>query len=258
MRKSDLAIILISFLILISNNSGIYSQNIPVSKNFSFENSELKSKILNQNNENQIKQLDINSVSAGSNKSPGLALLFSLILPGAGHYYINRMDVGKYYLGVDAASWIGYAALSVYGNDVRSNSKTYALQHAEIGSTDGKNSDFFTNIGSYDNVYDYNNAKLSFGEYSLLYDVNTYYWNWDAVDNLNTYESQRKSSERIYNSRIIFGSILIMNRVVSGISSYLLASKKGDKSKSVSVVPEVMYKNDYSFDGIKINLSKNF
>jgi len=244
---------LVSFSLLISSN--IYSQNtghILKSENISA----LKEKILNSDSKSD--NLNINSVTAKSKKSPGLALLFSFILPGAGHYYINRMDVGKYFLGVDAASWIGLASLNIYGNDVRDESRTFSRQHAGINNIDNKSDDYFTDIGSFDNIYEYNNDKLTRGQYELLYDVNNFYWNWDDIQNKNIYETQRKSSERIYNTRIVFGSLLIANRIISGISALLLANKQNKKISSLNVQPEFLYKRDYSFDGIRINLSKNF
>ncbi|HMS66271.1 MAG TPA: hypothetical protein PKD83_13595 [Ignavibacteria bacterium] len=226
-----------------------------------FKIQELKEKALNignkiHNEDSKDVKLDLNSKT--SYKSPGVALLLSLVVPGAGHYYINRFDVGKYFFGVDVGSWIGYAALNIYGDNVSDQSKVFSVQHAEIGSTNGKDDDFFTNIGAFDNVYDYNNYQLSVGEYSDLYNVNTNYWNWDETQNQYIYETQRRDSERIYNNRIIFGSILVVNRIVSGISAYLLANKQNKKSTALNVMPELLYKKDYSFDGIKINLSRNF
>lgn len=37
------------------------------------------------------------SISILKKKSTGIALVLSLLLPGAGHYYLDRMDVGKYF-----------------------------------------------------------------------------------------------------------------------------------------------------------------
>ena len=216
----------------------------------------LKSQILNAPSSE--KEINIDASVQQSKKSPGLALLFSLIIPGSGHYYINRMDVGKYFFAADVASWLGYISLTVYGDNVNDDSKTYSVEHAQVTNTDNKNDDYWTNIGSYGNIYEYNNSQLQLGNYGSLYDVNQYYWDWDNQDNLNTYESQRRSSERIYNTRIVFGSLLIVNRVASAISAYLIASKQGKKSTSFNVYPELLYKNQYAFDGLKINLSKDF
>lgn len=202
-------------------------------------------------------KLHINTVSVKSKKSPALALLFSLILPGAGHLYLNRMDVGKYFLGADAASWLGLVSLNIYGNSVRDNSRTFSLEHADVNNIDNKNDDYFANVGNFNDIYEYNNDKLTRGEYEKLYDVNKFFWNWDNIDNRNLYETQRKNSERIYNSRVIFGSILVANRIISGISAFLIANK-ANKSSSLNFQPQLLHKHDYTFDGVRINFSKNF
>lgn len=216
--------------------------------------SDLKQEVLNQKTEEN--KLNIGSTAA-SGKSPALALLFSLVLPGAGHYYLDRMDVGKYFLGIDAAGWLGLVSMNVYGNSVRDDARTFSSQHAGVQS-EGKDDDYYSNVGNYNNVYDYNNEMLIQGQYAKLYNINSEYWSWDNVDNRNHYESQRKSSERIYNSRIIFGSVLVANRIVSGISAYLIAGKSGSKKSSLNIHPELLTKPDYSFDGVKVNLTKNF
>lgn len=240
--------------LLIFASESFSQDNTNISKRYS--TLDLKNKLTNSSARE--KEISITGSTASGSKSPALALLFSLILPGAGHYYINRMDVGKYFLGADALSWAGLVSLNIYGDGVRDDSRTYSVDHAQVKNKDGKDDDFFTNIGSYSNVYEYNNDKLQRGEYYLLYDVNSHYWNWDNLQNQKIYETQRKNSEEIYNSRIIFGSLLIANRIVSGISAYLLANKKDKKSSSFNILPEILYKGNYSFDGLRFNLSKNF
>ncbi len=245
------ALILLS-LIFISN---AYSQNTessnPANKILDLKTIVLKSDSFEENP-------SISTNTASSKKSPALALLFSLIIPGSGHFYLDRMDVGKYFFGVDVAGWLGYATLSFYGDDVMNDAKTFSNQYAAVQDVDNKDDDYFSNVGNYANIYEYNNYQLTIGSYSTLYNVNQYYWNWDNADNQNIFETQRKNSERIYNSRIIFGSILIANRIVAGISAYLIASKDPKKVSSMNIEPELLYKRDLTFDGLKINLTKNF
>lgn len=247
-----ISVILFLFLLQSTN---IFSQN--------FDNSnkdnkilELKTKLLTSDSYSE--DTKINTSVAQSKKSPALALLFSLIIPGSGHLYLDRMDVGKYFFGTDVAAWMGYATLNFYGNDVIDDAKTFSNQHAAVQDIDNKDDDYFANVGNYANIYEYNNYQLTIGGYSALYDVNQYYWDWDNTNNQNIFETQRKNSERIYNSRIIFGSILIANRIVAGISAYLIASKDPKKSSSLNIEPELLYKKDLSFDGVKINLTRNF
>ncbi|MEP7146120.1 MAG: hypothetical protein ABI792_03825 [bacterium] len=248
--KLKLFLIIFFLNVLLSQS---YSQNsFQTSKKYSI--GELKSELSNTSIETKI---NIKTSSVKSKKSPVLALLFSLILPGAGHYYLNRMDVGKYFLGADAASWLSLTSLNIYGKNVRDDSRTFSHDHAEISSINNKNDDYFANIGNFDDIYQYNNEKLTRGEYAKLYDVNQYFWKWDNADNKNIYETQRKNSERIFNTRVIFGSILVANRIISGISAFLIANK-ANKNSSLNIQPELMYKSDYTFDGVKINFSKNF
>jgi hypothetical protein len=159
-------------------------------------------------------------------------------------------------LTADAISWTGLIALNVHGDNVMDDAESYSVEHAEVTNPDSRDEDFYTNIGNYNSVYEYNNDKLSRGEYNLLYDVNSNFWNWDDVNNRNIFESQREKSERIYNNRIVFTSLLLVNRVVSGISAFLIAKNTGS-SKSYSIAPDILYKKDMSFDGIKINLLTN-
>lgn len=199
----------------------------------------------------------IGDFEATGKKSPALAALYSLIIPGAGHWYLDRMDVGKYFVGAEAISWTGLIALNVHGDNVRDDSRSYSVEHAQVKNPGSKDDDFFINVGAYANVYEYNNQKLALGEYYNLYDVNQNYWNWDNSENMDIYESQREKSERIYNNRIIFSSLLIANRVASAISAYLIADSSPSK-KSYSFTPKVYTNLKNEFDGAGVNFIANF
>lgn len=247
--------IVLCLIFMISAGSACKSQSVK-SSSVQFGKSEIREKFSDFEMKNE--KVSIGISKQASDKSPALALLYSVILPGAGHFYLERMDVGKYFLGADALSWIGLISLNVYGDDLRDDSRTYSVEHAGVSDKDSKDDDYYTNIGSFSNIYEYNNDKLLRGEYHLIYNVDNYYWNWDNTNNQNIYEQQRKSSERVYNSRIIFGSLLIANRIVSGISAYLIATSKDKKSASLRFEPELLYTKDYKIDGMKINIAKNF
>ena len=107
------------------------------------------------------------------------------------------------------------------------------------------------------NIYDYNNDKLARGEYGSLYDVNTYFWNWDSRDNMNTFDAQRKRSERTYNLRTIFVTGLILNRLVSGISALVLTNK-GNNGSGLRMNSEVIMSPQNKIDGLKLNIVKSF
>jgi hypothetical protein len=187
-------------------------------------------------------------------KSTGIALVLSLLLPGAGHYYLDRMDVGKYFLGIDAINWIGFAGVNLYADKIYDDARSFSKIHAGISNT-GRDDDYFSNVGFYNSIYEYNNDKLARGEFGAIYDISTHYWYWDSQENKNTFESQRKKSERIENTGIIFGTALVVNRLASAISSIFISNSSGNE---VKVTSDIIRNRDNSVDGFMLHLQKNF
>jgi len=196
--------------------------------------------------------------SAATKKNSAVSLLLSFVLPGAGHFYADRMDVGAYFLGAEAALWLGYAGFTVYGNSLQTDSRSFASVHSGLDKN-GKSDDYFANVGNFMSVYDYNNEKLARGEYDLLYDVGSNYWNWDSQPNQGEFESQRRKSERTYNNRIIFVTGVIVNRIVSGISALVLTNRGNSKITSgLRINTSFTGTPDNHIDGIQLNFSKAF
>lgn len=244
---------LIVILSIVFANAAFSQSNVEVSKIESsiISKSDLTNQFLNQKSDSS--KVKINS--SVNKKSGGIAMLLSLVLPGAGHLYLDRMDVGKFFVMGEAASWLGFAGLNIYGGALRDDARTFASENAGLNKS-GKDDDYFSNVGNFNSIYEYNNDKLLKGQYSQLYDVNTYYWNWNNDANKDSYEEQRRKSERVYNTRVVFGTTLIVNRIVSSISALILANKRSD-SNAFNIQPELMQK-DYGIDGVKLNISKNF
>ena len=103
-------------------------------------------------------------ITKGTQKSPGLAFLFSLLVPGTGQLYKHRLDVGKYYMISEAALWLGFASFTIYGNWLLKDAHKFAQIHAGVNQN-GKDDNFFVNISNYNNVYEYNDNELRNGRY---------------------------------------------------------------------------------------------
>ncbi len=197
------------------------------------------------------------SVTTGtvSHKSPGISALLSAVLPGAGHFYAGRMDVGAYFLGAEAAMWLGLFGVNYYGGILKDDSRSFASVHAEL-TKEGKDDDYFANVGNYMNIYLYNNDKLQSGQYNMLYDINTHFWNWDTQSNQGEFEQQRKRSERTYNLSTIFVTGLIINRLISGISAVVVTNT--GNTKGIKVSSGFTSSPENAIDGIKLNFVKSF
>lgn len=192
-------------------------------------------------------------------KSSGLAFLYSLVVPGLGQAYLKRMDVGKYYMISEAALWLTYAAFTIYGNWQLKDAYNYAEIHAGINQ-DGKDDDFFVNVGIYDNVYQYNNERLIFGEYKKVYDpANGYGFYWDNTDNRKRYRADKLSGDRIINDRLFIVGAILLNHVVSAVSALFMANNYNSGLRSGGFKMEAdVTKHFNRVDGIKLKLTKWF
>lgn len=202
--------------------------------------------------------------SYGSKKSPGLAFIYGLLVPGMGHVYADRFKTGKYFMISEAAIWLTYAAFSIYGNWLLDDAYDYASIHAGV-TVAGKERDdkFFVDIGNYSNVDEYNNEMLRFGEYDKLYYPEKgygFYWNSDEERRL--YRADKLAGDRTLTDRLFVVGAVLINHLVSGISAVFAANgynddlkQKGSGGFSLSAG---IQKHFNRIDGIKLNLIKQF
>jgi hypothetical protein len=197
-------------------------------------------------------------VVTANKKNPAISIFLSLLIPGAGHLYAGRMDVGKYFVASEVACWLGVAGMDLYGSWLRDDSRTFASEHSGLNK-DGKDDDYYGNVGNFNNIYLYNNEKLAKGQWDKIYDINTHFWSWDSETNKNQFDLQRKKSERVYNNRIIFATGLIVNRLISAISAIILTNKVNNNSSSgVRINSEFIGTKDNPYDGLRLNFVKSF
>ncbi len=164
---------------------------------------EINSKILPENN---------------SKKSAGLAILYSLLLPGMGELYADAYSSGKYFTIAEAALWGVYIGMNTYGNWQRDRYKEYAASNGGVNISD-KNSDYFATIGDYFSVYEYNNEQALNRDFNKLYNTESQYWLWKTNAERKTYRNMWVSSEQTFNDlRFIVGA-LIVNRIASAINA---------------------------------------
>ncbi len=200
----------------------------------------------------------------GSKKSPGLAFIYGLLIPGMGHVYANRFNTGKYFMISEATVWLTYALFTVYGNWLLDDSYSYATSHAGITvGSKAKDDKFFIDIANYSNVDEYNNEKLRFGEYDKLYYPEQgygFYWNSDEERRL--YRGDKIGGDRMLNDRLFVVGAVFINHLISGISAVFAANSYNSELKESGSggfkMTAGVQKHFDRIDGIKLNISKNF
>jgi hypothetical protein len=199
-----------------------------------------------------------------STKSPGLAFIYGLFIPGMGHVYANRFNTGKYFMISEAAIWLTYAAFTIYGNWLLDDAYDFSATHAGV-SLSGKAKDdvYFTNIANYSNVEEYNNEMLRFGEYDKVYLPGTGYdFYWDSDANRLKYRDNKISGDRTLNDRLFVVGAVLINHLISGISAVFATNSYNndlkEKGSGGFTVRAGVQKHFNKIDGIKLSLTKLF
>ncbi len=162
-------------------------------------------------------------VSDDKKKNPALAILYSLLLPGMGELYAGDYSSGKYFTIADGVLWGTFAGFEIYGKWKENDYKSFAESKAGV-NLNGKEAEYFANIGIYQSIDDYNAAMELNRDFDKTYKTATYYWKWNNNDQRKEYRDLWSSSESAYtNVRFVVGA-LILNRLISAVNAVRLVS----------------------------------
>ncbi len=189
-------------------------------------------------------------------KNVGLAILYSLLLPGMGELYAGDYSTGKYFTIADGILWGTYIGINSYGNWMQDRYVSYA--NSTGGSnTDGKDDIYFATIGEYSNIEQYNNQMALDRNFNEMYNEETHYWKWNTETERKSYRNMWVSSEESFNSlRFVVGA-LIVNRVASAINAVRLTAAY-NKKQNVQTGWNVSVGMVNGHPGIPSGLSLNF
>ena len=169
--------------------------------------------------------------------SPVGALLRSIVLPGWGHYYVNKAHQtrGLIHLGSDLTLIGAYFGISIHANRLENNLQTFAGQHA---GTDirNKNRDYLLSVAEFNSLEAYNDYQERSRNWDKIYEVNAAnYWSWNFEQNRLSF---LKMDTKIQDNRQQLPAVLslmVVNRIISGISAFTLARNQSANANSISL-----------------------
>ncbi|MCH7827789.1 MAG: hypothetical protein IIC75_07455 [Bacteroidetes bacterium] len=172
-------------------------------------------------------------------KSTGLAVLYSLLLPGMGELYADSYSSGKFFTIADGVLWGIYIGVNNSANWKQDKYQTFAVTNGGI-IKEGKTDTYFSTIGIYINIDDFNNQKALERDFGAMLDKNKFYWNWQNNEARKQYRDIWSSSEQSFNDLKFIAGALIINRIASVINAVRLVSaynkqKEKELSWNVSV-----------------------
>jgi len=211
------------------------------------------------NSETALNNFSVNIQPDVSKKNPGLAILYSLLLPGMGELYAEDYRSGKYFTIADGVLWGVFAGFNSYGNWKENNYKSFAQAKAGV-DVNNKEANYFANLGVYLSVDDYNKEQELNRDFVNTYNNPSDYWKWQNDNDRKEYRNLWSSSESAFNNVRFAVGALILNRLISAINAVRLVSAYNKNLKSDS---ELSYYFSYQQlptlpSSVKINIVKSF
>ncbi len=157
-------------------------------------------------------------------KNAGLAILYSLILPGMGELYAGDYSFGKYLTIADGVFWGFVAGFNIYGDWQKDNYRSFAQSRGGI-DLNGKDEQYFADIADYVDVEQYNRIQELNRNFGDRYNIETHHWNWGDNTTRREYRNMWTSSEGAYNNVRFAVGALIVNRLVSAINAVRLVAR---------------------------------
>ncbi len=187
----------------------------------------------------------VSAPQAGADgKSLSRAMLYSLLLPGAGEVYMGYNTRAKAHIGAEVGVWAGFFYFE-YQGDMRED--TYKeLARINAGVAGQRDDDYYQAIAYYisNEVFnvdmlrearfyypDDRDLQLEYWEQNGYFDEDA--WEWTTAAAMDEYRTVRTESRKSYRRATMMLGFGVLNRMVSVIGLYI-ASKAGEEHAALT------------------------
>jgi len=197
-------------------------------------------------------------VSAFAQPDPGGALLRSVVVPGWGHHYVDKSDWtrGKVHLGADLVMFAALFGLNARSNNLQDQALSLAQLRSGVSPGD-KDRSFRLALGRFDSLEEHNEFQRRSRNFDrIIENTPENRWLWASADDRLRYADLRDSADRIDSQLPAIITLLVANRVVSGISAFVRAKKLNADVPEISISPVI--DRPGSTSGMVANIRFNF
>ncbi len=146
----------------------------------------------------------------------------SAIIPGWGEYALNKNSRGNFFFTTEIVGLVFTTFSFIKSNNIVTTYKSIAAEHANV-IIDGKNHQFWVDIGNYDSQFDYNDEHLRWREFDNLYPSEVRWdWDWDTNTKRKEFEDLRIKSDKLQLIGKFFIGGIVLNHIISTIDVYYL------------------------------------
>ncbi len=202
-------------------------------------------------------------------KSLSQAVFMSLVLPGAGQYYVGGTGEAKKFWVAEAAVWSTYAGFQWYGRRVRDDYKLYAVSEAGAnGEIDSE--DYYHAIEVYLTSEQYNEAVRSDAraiypddlEAQMQYIVEHGYfeedgWSWGEAS-WEEYGRLRRLSRDCFLKATYCVGAAIVNRIISAFFAAKMTKDHNERLNEGSSRIDLRLEPDVRDAGVRVVLTYRY
>jgi len=152
-------------------------------------------------------------------KSPRLAMMANLLVPGLGHKYIGKEGRAMVYFASEALFIFGLIYSETYSRKMYDNSKSYAWKYAGTRYEKESDDEYWKVIGNkyYRSYKDYNYEMELIGQPDKKYSEPDDLWYWEDDYYQTRYREIRKTATSFHVVSSFFLGAMILNRAISFI-----------------------------------------
>ena len=173
-------------------------------------------------------------VTLTETRSTSKAVMYSLLLPGLGQWYLGEKTSAKVFFAIDIAIWTSFIVFNVQADLREDEYQEYARTFAGVTQLNHSD-DYYGILTEHDSFRDYEDEIKSDGRFALYPDVDVaaldqYFlenrvsdyesWVWWSADHRRAYQDRRSASKRADRRAVYALAAAVANRVASAFFAY--------------------------------------
>ncbi|MFP4416589.1 MAG: DUF6677 family protein [Fibrobacterota bacterium] len=152
-----------------------------------------------------------------SDKSPTVAKLTTILIPGLGHQYLGNRGRALTYFTAEAAFIFGLIFTEQFSQKMFDDSRAYAARYAQASGGAGADEYYWKNVGSEMSSADYNTRMEQYRVPEEKYIAENLYWNWDDETRKEEYNQMREDATLLHVGSSFFLAAMVLNRAIAFI-----------------------------------------
>ncbi len=173
-------------------------------------------------------------VTLPETKSTSKAVLYSLLLPGTGQWYLGEKTQAKVFFALDVAIWTSFVVFTVQADLREDEYEEYARTFAGVTRL-GHSDDYYGILTKHDSFRDYEDEIKDEGRFAFYPDIDVaaldqYFlenrvsdyevWVWQSADHRRAYQDRRSASKTADRRALYSLAAALTNRVASAFFAY--------------------------------------